>query len=225
MKFNAAVLKSIAIISMITDHIAVLLWKYGLPEWGYNIMRSIGRLAFPIFCFLLVEGFINTKSFCRYLTRMVGVAVLSQIPYNLLAYGSIIGGRFNVLFTFSVTLLVLYILSKCDIKKIWGIIGVGIAVMAGIFITYGLNFEYSYKCILLAVVFYYSGKKFENSVFKFVAAAAILATNSGMIELFALVSLIFINAYDGEKGKFPKWFGYGFYPLHLLVLGLIKYCF
>lgn len=222
MKINNSLLKWIAIISMITDHLAVMITEH-IPMQVYYVMRGVGRLAFPIFCFLLVEGFINTKSFGKYFIRVVVFAVLSQIPYNILRYGNIIGGGyFNILFTFSVTLVVLYILARCKMNRIKGFLVAFITIVASMTVTYLLNFEYSYKCILLAVLFYYTGRNISYQAVKNVGAVAILYLNCGMVDLAAPLSLFFINAYNGEKGKFPKWFGYVFYPLHLLLFGLVR---
>ncbi len=224
MKINASQLKWLAVISMTVDHLAVMLADY-ISTTIYYVMRGVGRLAFPIFCFLLVEGVAHTKSFAKYFARVTGFAILSQLPYNMLRYGNIIGGGyFNILFTFSVSLIVLYILSKCDTKKITGLFVTVITIIAGMTVTYMLNFEYSYKCILLAVLFYYTGRNISYQAIKIIGAFAILYMNCGLVDLAAPLSLFFINAYGGEKGKFPKWFGYAFYPLHLLILGLIKYC-
>ena len=223
MKINASLLKWVAIISMFVDHLAVMITDY-ISMAVYYVMRGVGRLAFPIFCFLLVEGFTHTKSFSKYLSRVVIFAILSQIPYNLLRYGNIFGGGyFNILFTFSVTLAVLYVLSKCNMNRVIGFMLGGIAIVVGMAVTYLLNFEYSYKCILLAVLFYYTGRNIRYQAIKNVGAVAILYLNCGLVDLVAPLSLFFINAYNGEKGKFPKWFGYTFYPLHLLLFGLIKY--
>lgn len=208
---------------MFVDHLAVMITDY-ISMAVYYVMRGVGRLAFPIFCFLLVEGFTHTKSFSKYLSRVVIFAILSQIPYNLLRYGNIFGGGyFNILFTFSVTLAVLYVLSKCNMNRVIGFMLGGIAIVVGMAVTYLLNFEYSYKCILLAVLFYYTGRNIRYQAIKNVGAVAILYLNCGLVDLVAPLSLFFINAYNGEKGKFPKWFGYTFYPLHLLLFGLIKY--
>ena len=223
MKINAAMLKWLAVITMITDHLAVMLMEC-IPTVMYYVMRGFGRLSFPIFCFLLVEGFVHTKSFSKYLIRMIVFAILSQIPYNILRYGNIVGGGyFNILFTFSVTLIVLYILSKCDMKKITGVLAGGISIAAGMTVAYMLNLEYSYKCILLAVIFYYTGIKIEHRMVKIIGAIAVLYIDCGLIGLVTPLSLIFIDAYNGEKGGFPKWLGYVFYPAHLFLFGMVKY--
>lgn len=84
------VLKLVALGAMIVDHTAFFLLANGLLTLApYNLMRAIGRIAFPIYCFLLVNGFEKTSDRCRYLSRLMLFAALSQIPYSLLfAYNS-----------------------------------------------------------------------------------------------------------------------------------------
>lgn len=84
------VLKLLALCAMIVDHTAFFLRSNFLIEYDpYNLMRAIGRIAFPIYCFLLVNGFDKTSNRRRYLSRLLLFATLSQIPYTLLfAYGS-----------------------------------------------------------------------------------------------------------------------------------------
>ena len=101
------VLRLIAIVTMTLDHTAAIFLDYGTP--AYIIMRSAGRLAFPIFCFLVVEGFVHTSSLPRYLGRMAAFAVLSEMPFDLAFHGgnfSLANGQ-NVFFTLLLGLLVL----------------------------------------------------------------------------------------------------------------------
>ena len=76
-------LKWIALFSMIIDHTAMVLISRSAYPIMYTFMRSIGRLAFPIYCFLLVEGFYHTHCFWKYAASLGIFAILSEIPYNL----------------------------------------------------------------------------------------------------------------------------------------------
>ena len=77
-------LKVIAIIAMTLDHIAVIAGSYGLTGSEYDFMRILGRLALPLFAFLIVEGVLNTKSFVKYIIRLLSMAVIVSIGLILL---------------------------------------------------------------------------------------------------------------------------------------------
>lgn len=214
---KASILKWIAIVSMIVDHIGILLYRNGMPVEGYYIMRGIGRLAFPIFVFLLVEGFVYTKSLGKYILRMFIFAVITEPLYDLFRYSEVLSYGSNILFTFSLTLVVLYLLKKSE-----GRMGVRIGAIAfllfSVAVAYLFRFEYSWKCILIAVILYVFR---YNKALKLVSMALVLFADSSTVGLCSLLALVPIALYNEEKGSFPKWVGYVFYPLHLLVLVII----
>lgn len=85
--FSGSTLKIIAMLSMLIDHIAaVLVDSRAYPEL-YGAMREIGRLAFPVFCFLIVEGYFNTKNVKKYVGRLLIFGVISEIPFDLAIFG------------------------------------------------------------------------------------------------------------------------------------------
>lgn len=98
---SAAVLKWIAVVTMVIDHFAAsVYWLLPRYDFGvYNIMRKIGRIAFPIYCFLLVEGFFHTRSRARYLRNCFLFALVSEIPFDMAILGrwSIRVGRMCIL--------------------------------------------------------------------------------------------------------------------------------
>ena len=101
-------LKLIAIITMTIDHIGVV---FGTPF--YNLLRAVGRLSFPIFAFLLTEGYVHTKSFGKYFFRLLVLAVISEVIYDYIFYGSFIYlGANNIFFTLALGLLTLWLLDK-----------------------------------------------------------------------------------------------------------------
>ena len=91
---SGSALKVIAMISMVIDHIALYLMEHGTLL--YETMRCIGRIAFPVFAFLIAEGFIHTRSRYRYFFTLLGFAVISEIPWYLLNGAD---GIHNVMFT------------------------------------------------------------------------------------------------------------------------------
>ena len=104
---SAEVLKLIALLSMLIDHIGAAL--VSSPSQLYTVCRKVGRLAFPIFAFFIVEGFIHTKNIKKYLFRLGIFALLSEIPYDLAFHDRFFdfSGQ-NVLFTFFIAVLYLY---------------------------------------------------------------------------------------------------------------------
>lgn len=76
-------MKILAVVSMLVDHIAIFLFPRFIDGSVYMVMRAIGRFAFPVFAFLIVNGYERTRDVRRYLTRLLAFAVISQIPYVL----------------------------------------------------------------------------------------------------------------------------------------------
>ena len=110
---SGSALKVIAMISMVIDHIALYLMEHGTVL--YETMRCIGRIAFPVFAFLIAEGFIHTRSRYRYFFTLLGFAVISEIPWYLLNGAD---GTHNVMFTLALgvaTLMVLKIF--CNVVR------------------------------------------------------------------------------------------------------------
>lgn len=94
LRMSGSALKIVALLSMVADHYAYFLLDYGTPI--YNILRCFGRIAFPVFAFLIAEGFANTRSRTRYFLTLLGFAIVSEIPWFLL---NGIDGTHNVMFT------------------------------------------------------------------------------------------------------------------------------
>ena len=104
---SGSALKVIAMISMVIDHIALYLMEYGTVL--YETMRCIGRIAFPVFAFLIAEGFIHTRSRYRYFFTLLGFAVISEIPWYLL---NGVDGTHNVMFTLALGVATLMVLEN-----------------------------------------------------------------------------------------------------------------
>src|SRR5699024_1545653 len=102
-------LKLIAIITMTIDHIGVV-----FGTLFYNLLRAVGRLSFTIFAYLLTEGYVHTKSFSKYFFRILVLALISEVIYDYVFYGSFIYiSANNIFFTLAVGLLTLFLLDKC----------------------------------------------------------------------------------------------------------------
>ena len=111
---SGTALKRIACLSMLVDHIGASLLENGLFKQGAfwpgdvqldGVLRLAGRLAFPIYCFLLVEGFLHTHDFKKYALRMLGFALISEWPFDWAFFSGVYWGHQNVYFTLLLGLL------------------------------------------------------------------------------------------------------------------------
>lgn len=257
-------LKMIALITMFIDHTgAVLLWRlysasyritasmqlsnaiddkiivwvaehqelvFSIYEW----LRYVGRMAFPIYCFLLVEGFLHTRNVAKYAGRMAVFALISEIPFDLA-----ISGRWwiyssnNVFFTLALGLLAIWALSYIEkFHEFWQekqfepILGRILLFSAGLIVIVGfgaiaemvLFTDYGFGGVVaIAVLYLLRGQR----IIAFAAAVLTLTVITGDIEILAMLMVYPIMKYDGTRGKNIKYVFYAFYPVHLLILALI----
>ena len=219
-------LKLIAIITMTIDHIGIV---FGTPF--YNFLRAVGRLSFPIFAFLLTEGYVHTKSFSKYFFRLLVLALFSEVIYDYAFYGSSIYlGANNIFFTLALGLLTLFLLDKSkglikryfkdkvDLVIILPITYLLIVVIMGLIAEF-LSFSYGMLGILVISFFYLFKKNFPLTVLSVSLSTLILGDT---MQYFSLLSLILIYFYNKKLGKKCKVFFYLYYPLHILVLGVIR---
>ena len=215
---NSFTLKWIAIFTMAVDHIGAVLFP--------NIIqfRCVGRIAFPIFIFLLVEGFFHTKNIRKYILRMLVFCFISEIPFDLAFYGTFFNWKHqNVFFTLTIGLIMLALIQN---RKNWHQFGIVLLCMLG---AYLLSTDYSAGGILLIYMFYLFRNTDADSpdyIRKFLCKAAGLGAVSlfafGAIECFSLFAMIPVFFYNRKRGPSLKSFFYIFYPAHLLVLYLIS---
>lgn len=234
--FTSNMLRTIAVILMLSDHIWATYMSFG------NWMTYIGRMAFPIFAFQIAEGFVHTSNFKKYALRLLGFALVTEIPFNLF-YSSRWFNPYhqNVLFTLLLGLLAIYVIDKAKknrtakniaLSVLWlvliciastlGFVDYGFLGMVTVVMFYLLrDFPFAWLAqlvamILINIVF------FEGQVFPI----EILGRNFEIpLQGFAVFSLIPIWLYGGRKGKSSKIMQYGFYafyPVHMLILYLIK---
>lgn len=206
---NTFILKIIAIISMLIDHIGAVFF----PEVA--VLRMIGRMAFPIFAYLLVEGFCYTHDVKKYMMRLGIFALISEVPFDLAFYGtSFTDVHQNVFFTLFIGLVTLYCYWKVS-----GTVSKSAVLIAGMLIAEFLCTDYSSMGIAIIIFFYL----FREQVFvKLIIVALINIFLMGGIQLYAVFGLVPVALHNREQGPKIKWLFYGFYPAHLLVLGLIN---
>ena len=246
-------LKNFAILFMLIDHIAyvIIYYLYYIPALQahnagepipatalallnlYYIMRYIGRIAFPLFCFMIVQGFIYTRSRKKYLLRLVIFAFISEIPFNLANLGTAFTLEYqNVFFTLSLGLLCIIILDYL-INRLGGrgtkdmvlLVIICAAVTAG-FSWFGdfIRSDYYWEGVLTIVILYFFRSK---PVLGMTIACAVLTLSTlsmGLFEVFCFGSIPFIALYNGQKGhsRLGKFFFYAFYPAHLFILWAIS---
>ena len=227
---------------MLCDH----LWGTVVP--GNNWLTVIGRLALPIFAFMIVEGYFHTKNLKRYILRLLVFAVISEIPFNLALGSSLFYPvHQNVLWGFLIAIGFIYLneltrrIKRKALRIIIGII-VGLnSLLFGALIGTITFVDFYFAGILTVLVFYFFRKRkwwclIAQIVCLWIINVEMLGGLGWEIELFgklifitqqgaALLSLIPIWLYRGEQGYHAKWFKYfcyAFYPAHLLILGIIK---
>ena len=194
------VLKIIALISMVIDHL-----RYLQPMLDNDITKVIGRFSFVLFAFILSEGIWHTKDRIKYLKRIVLFAALSQIPFML--FRSIVGRYvvLNILFTFAIAMILIILIDKQKNEYIKILIA-----MAGIVFSILVPVDFG---IFINNIIYYGNKAEEiNNDYKQLLPY--------MIGTF--LTYIFLKLYNGKLGKKVK-FLYLFYPIHLLVIFFIYY--
>lgn len=219
---SSAVLKWIAVISMVIDHFACAVYPYiqGRNIETYRFLRDIGRIAFPIYCFLLVEGFFYTKSVWKYLRNLLLFAVISEIPFNMAVFGHVfyLKGQ-NVYFALALGLCAMILLKRFDGFGIPQLLAQAVVIAVFLFLGEHLEVDYHWKGITYIVLFYYLRKlRMKQSVTAIVGAVAF-----AVYERAAVFAFLPIYLYNGTRGRQVKYLFYVIYPLHLLAFGLLRF--
>ena len=227
-----------AMVFMLCDH----LW--GTIVSGNDWLTCIGRLTFPLYAFMIVEGYFHTKNLKNYAGRLLLFAVLSEIPFNL-AMGSRLFYPIhqNVLWSFLISIGLIHWNEKMKGKQIWKQIFVAaasicIGTLAGI-----LTFVDFYQAGILTVLafYFFRGKKwwcylcqliclwyinFEllgGLVYEFNLFGQVFSFARQGLALLALVPIWMYRGKQGPHGCALQYAYYAFYPVHLLILGLLKF--
>lgn len=209
---NVFTLKLIALISMIIDHYGAIF------ENSIELYRIIGRIAFPIYCFLLVEGFYHTSNIKRYAQRLSIFALISEIPFDLAIYGRLELSHQNIFFTLLLGLGTMYLL---DNKEEYNIKSGFIIVISGI-LSIIMAVDYSFVGIIYILAFYYNRRyPIKVGILRVGLIMFIInLLNIGFIQQYSLLALPLICFYNGNlgpKNKFLQMLFYIAYPLHLTI--------
>lgn len=247
---SALTLRIIACAAMLLDHIGYMT--------GDTYLRIIGRIAFPLFVYLIYSGFRHTSSRFRYAVRLAVFALISQVPFTLFSHNNIDFSHGNAMFTLLAGLLCIWSLDA--LRKIpilrWASL-LPTLIVCVLYYKRIISSDYGIRGILFILVFYcFDGKTFPKRIFMTVGMllsvfySHILSLGVGVLkwllgnglvlpsmtrwqflQIFSLGALIFIFMYNGKKGNYPRGrksaklvqYGfYAFYPLHQLILWLIR---
>lgn len=224
-------LKMIAIITMLIDHGSVILIENGMLNGPFNfdaeaimasptllrwfqvdmILRMVGRVAFPIFCFLIVEGFLHTRSVQKYGQRLLLFALISEIPFDFALFGSAVYlGYQNVYFT-----LFLGLAAMEGIRRFQGSLFKQLAVAAVCCVAASLlKVDYgAFGVFFMVLLYWFREHPLKQTLWGCIAI---------MWEVTAPLAFIPIRLYNGTRGKWNlKYVFYAFYPVHLLILWAI----
>ena len=217
---SSAGLHILAMAIMLCDHLGMVLF----PQAAW--MRSVGRLAFPIFAFLLVEGFCHTKDFTKYAGRMFVCALIAEVPFDLMTSGRLVDfSHQNVIWTLLIALFLMRVAEQYRShsgKRFQAMLVIWIVL--GFFLGEALATDYSGAGVLMVLVFYFFRKMTPaNLVMQFVCLF-ILNTFFGYEiaqQTLAMLALPLIWLYRGRQGYHSQGFQYlcyAFYPGHALIL-------
>ena len=196
---------------MVIDHAGAVFVERGIT---YTWLRCIGRLAFPIYCFLLVEGFHHTRNVMKYITRLGIFAVISEVPFDLCFEGKLWDpGHQNVYISLLMGVTLLAILERI------GGITLKLLVIASFCITaQEIHCDYRYIGILMVLFFELYR---ETPLMKNFTQLLCNIKFSSLLQNAGILALIPIALYNGKKGPSMKYFFYAVYPVHLLIFYFI----
>ncbi len=248
---SGSTLKLIAIGVMFIDHIGAVILESGIMMSGClgslndlslgpaanlplylvymldSAMRLIGRLGFPLFCFLLMEGYQHTRSKVKYFVRLTLFAMLSEIPFDLALQHTPLEFTYqNVFFTLAIGFATVWgidtVFKKCKecikatfVNKVVHVLVVILISGIGMYIAHLLKTDYSEMGVLTIIVLFLL--KHKSNVAGMVGACTTLCIMN-LIEYPAFATIPLVMNYNGKRGMNVKYLFYFFYPVHLLLL-------
>jgi len=227
-------LKIIALSAMLIDHIGV-----AFPEAAPFWFRAVGRLAFPIFAYLLAEGFRHTRSKEKLLMRLLVFAAISEIPFDLVMGNPInFAANTNIFYTLFLGGVAIWLYERLKTRHGWQTLAVLVAILPTVMTAERLSVDFGSMGVLfifamhivvlkvprLIVIGAFALSQFIPLVMAYSLGIEIRWEYLLMIP-FALATVPLIALYNGERGKQMKWLFYVAYPAHLAVLAITLYCF
>lgn len=220
-KMSIFIIKIIACITMVLDHV-----KYAIPETRCFVTQYFGRIAFPLFAFLIGEGYCYTRDLQKYYERLITFALISQIPFMF--FRAFVGEwlMLNVMFTLLLGLLAINIFDKLK-KKYY--ISLPLIVMIA-YLASVLNVDYGWYGVMAVFVLYVfrynNGARIFafailNLLFYFERLFAQFSVQSLISYIFATIPAFLLVLYNGKLGPKTKYIYYIFYPVHMMIFGII----
>lgn len=224
---SGSALKVLAVLSMIVDHCAYFLGNHDTVV--YEVMRSFGRIAFPVFAFLIVEGFSHTHNRMRYFLTLLGFAIVSEVPWYLLNGND---GTHNVMFTLAIGVVAISAFDRLREHPILSIC----SIILFSFLAWQFGSDYDWRGILMIVIFYMLQRRtielwIERNQINFPRQAILLIVFTFPLMIHygtvgAIMASCVIFLYDGTRGfisgKVVKYTFYAIYPAHLLLIASLK---
>ena len=220
---SGSVLKCIALFTMIVDHVGlhllrnsgiVLLYTSAGPLELFTLMRKVGRLAFPIYCFLLVEGFLHTHDRRKYGLNLLAFALISEIPWNLEHTGALYCPSQNVFFTLFLGYAGMCCIEELKERPLEQLI----SLIALVLVVMNLKADYGIGGFAFILVMYLLR---EQKILQAIVGTCI--ESGGWAAGLAFIP---INLYNGQRGfiqgKVMKYLFYAAYPVHIMIIYLIK---
>jgi hypothetical protein len=227
---TAFTLKIIALTAILTDHLAGV-FPDVFPFW----FRGIGRLAWPIFAYLLAEGFRHTKAPEKFLMRLLAFAVLSEIPYDL-SMGNTINftADTNIFYTLFLGGTAICLYERFKERRGWQTMAVIFSILPTAILAEILSVDYGGMGVLFIFAVYIVKPKIARlitlgafALSQFIPLAVAYSLDIAikpeylLMIPFALATVPLVAFYNGERGSKAKWLFYWFYPAHLAVLAVI----
>lgn len=220
---NSNILKIIALICMTLDHIGYILYPENM------LLRIIGRIAFPIFAYLIAEGCKYTKNKALYVLRLFICGLISQFVIALF----IRDHAYNIMLTFTLSVCIIFIIQEAIKRKskfLWITTGIIISILfflemilPVINTSFEINFDYGFFGITIPVGVYLVKNKYLKLVMLAAGLIGVIFTCELVVQPYCLLSLILLLFYNQKRGRMKlKYLFYVYYPLHLLILFLIR---
>lgn len=233
-KLNSNHLKIIAIIAMTLDHMADLFYPNMPNSIVSNILHIIGRLTAPIMFFFICEGFYYTKNLGKYIKRLFLFAIISHFAYcfafgiNYIPFSTgYIFNQTSIMWTLAWSVVALYVVYGDTKLKEW--MKWVLVILINI-VTFSADWS---SIAVMIIIFMYKDrgnlKKQMKSLMLWTSIYALVSfifvnKNYGIIQLFVILVYPLLKMYNGERGniKWMKWFFYLYYPLHLIIIGIVR---